>query len=63
MGKSNFSKQFRKLTSRYKRIGYSLDIMRQIGCGKMKVLGIPQLQVAVSPSHKEEKERDTIQYA
>ena len=27
--KSNFSKQFRKLINRYKRIGYSLDIMRQ----------------------------------
>ena len=28
VGKSNFSKQFRKLINRYKRIGYSLDIMR-----------------------------------
>ena len=32
VGKSNFSKQFRKLINRYKRIGYSLDIMRQIAC-------------------------------
>ena len=30
VGKSNFSEQFRKLINRYKRIGYSLDIMRQI---------------------------------
>ena len=30
--KSNFSEQFRKLINRYKRIGYSLDIMRQIAC-------------------------------
>ena len=29
VGKSNFSEQFRKLINRYKRIGYSLDIMRQ----------------------------------
>ena len=29
VGKSNFSEQFRKLLNRYKRIGYSLDIMRQ----------------------------------
>ena len=32
VGKSNFSKQFRKLINRYKRIGYSLDIMRQTAC-------------------------------
>ena len=31
-GKSNFSEQFRKLSNRYKRIGYSLDIMRQTAC-------------------------------
>ena len=29
---SNFSEQFRKLTNHYKRIGYSLDIMRQTAC-------------------------------
>ena len=29
VGKSNFSEQFRKLIYRYKRFGYSLDIMRQ----------------------------------
>ena len=29
VGKCNFSKQFRKLINRYKRIGFSLDIMRQ----------------------------------
>ena len=29
VGKSNFSEQYRKLINRYKRIGYSLDIMRQ----------------------------------
>ena len=28
VGKSNFSEQFRKLINRYKRIGYSLDILR-----------------------------------
>ena len=32
IGKSNFSEQFRKLINRYKRIGYSLDIMRQTAC-------------------------------
>ena len=32
VGKSNFSEQFRKLIGRYKRIGYSLDIMRQTAC-------------------------------
>ena len=32
VGKSNFSEKFRQLTSRYKRIGYSLDIMRQTAC-------------------------------
>ena len=32
VGTSNFSEQFRKLINRYKRIGYSLDIMRQTAC-------------------------------
>ena len=32
LGKSNFSEQFRKLINRYKRIGHSLDIMRQTAC-------------------------------
>ena len=32
VGKSNFSEQFRKLIKRYKRIGYSLDIMRHTAC-------------------------------
>ena len=32
VGKSNFSEQFRKLINRYKRIVYSLDIMRQTAC-------------------------------
>ena len=32
VGKSNFSEQFRKLINRYKRISYSLDIMRQTAC-------------------------------
>ena len=32
MGKSNFSEQYTKLINRYKRIGYSLDIMRQTAC-------------------------------
>ena len=31
VGKSNFSEQFRNVINRYKRIGYSLDIM--ILCG------------------------------
>ena len=30
--KFNFTEQFRKLIKRYKRIGYSLDIMRQTAC-------------------------------
>ena len=30
--RKNFSEQFRKLINRYKRIGYSLDIMRQTAC-------------------------------
>ena len=32
VGKSNFSEQFRKLINRCKKIGYSLDIMRQTAC-------------------------------
>ena len=32
VGQSNFSEQFRNLINRYKRIGYSLDIMRQTAC-------------------------------
>ena len=32
VGKSNYSKQFRKLIGRYKSIGYNLDIMRQTAC-------------------------------
>ena len=32
VGKSNFSGVFRKLINRYKRNGYSLDIMRQAAC-------------------------------
>ena len=32
VGKSNISEQFRKLINHYKRIGYSLDIMRQTAC-------------------------------
>ena len=32
VGKSNFSEQFRKFINRYKRIGYSLDIMRLTAC-------------------------------
>ena len=32
VGKSNFSEQFRKLINLYKRIGYSVDIMRQTAC-------------------------------
>ena len=32
VGKSSFSEKFRKLINRYKRIGHSLDIMRQTAC-------------------------------
>ena len=32
VGKSSFSEQFRKLINRFKRIGCSLDIMRQTAC-------------------------------
>ena len=32
VGKSNFSELFRKFINRYKRIGYSLDSMRQTAC-------------------------------
>ena len=32
VGKSNFLEQLRKLINRYKRMGYSLDIMRQASC-------------------------------
>ena len=32
VGKSNFSEQFKKLINRYKRIGFSLDIVRQTAC-------------------------------
>ena len=32
IGRSNFSEQLRKPINRYKRIGYSLDIMRPTAC-------------------------------
>ena len=32
VGKSNFSEQFRKQINHYKRIGYSMAIMRQTAC-------------------------------
>ena len=32
VGESNFSEHFRKVANRFKRIGYSLDIMRQTAC-------------------------------
>ena len=32
VGKSNFSEQLRELINRYKKIGYSLDIIRQTAC-------------------------------
>ena len=32
VGKSYFSEHFKKLINRYKRIGYSPDIMRQTAC-------------------------------
>ena len=38
VGKSNFSEQFRKLTNRYKRIGYNPYIMRQTACLVMNQL-------------------------
>ena len=66
--KSNFSEQFRKLTNRYKRIGYSLDIMRQTSCivvkkGKRKVQGVPQSQTAAPPRPQEEEETDKSKQA
>ena len=38
VGKSHVSEQFRKLINRYKRIGYSLDIMRQTACLVVKLI-------------------------
>ena len=32
VGKPNFSDQFLKITKRYKRVGYNMDIMRQSAC-------------------------------
>ena len=32
VGRSDFSDQFRKIVLRYKRIGYSINIMRQSAC-------------------------------
>ena len=32
MGKSNFLEQFRKLSNRYKRIGYNPYVMQQTAC-------------------------------
>ena len=32
MGRADFSDQFRKVITRYKRIGYNLNIMRQSAC-------------------------------
>ena len=31
-GMTDFSDQFRKITMRYKRIGYNLNVMRQSAC-------------------------------
>ena len=32
VGKPSFSDQFKKIIKRYKRVGYSMDIMRQSAC-------------------------------
>ena len=40
VGKSNFSEYFRKLINRYKRICYSLDIMRQTACRVVNPISI-----------------------
>ena len=32
VGKTNFSKQFRKIVIRYKKIGYNVDILGQTAC-------------------------------
>ena len=32
IGNSNFSKLFKRIVNRFKRAGYSLDIMRQTAC-------------------------------
>ena len=32
VGKPNFSNQFKKILTRYKKVGYNLDIMRQSVC-------------------------------
>ena len=32
VGRADFSYQFRKITVRYKRIGYNINIMRQSAC-------------------------------
>ena len=32
IGKPNFSVQFRNIIKRYKKVGYSMDIMRQAAC-------------------------------
>ena len=37
VGKFNFSDQFKKIIKRYKRVGYSMDIMRQSAC----LVGVP----------------------
>ena len=31
-GKPNFSEQFKKITKRYIKVGYNLDVMRQPAC-------------------------------
>ena len=32
VGKPSFSDQFKKIIKRYKRVGYNMDIMRQLAC-------------------------------
>ena len=32
VGRNDFSDQFRKITVRYKRIGYNMNVMRQTAC-------------------------------
>ena len=48
--KPNFSEQFRKLINRYKRIGYTLDIMRQTACLAVNYVSLFNCTTAVQTS-------------
>ena len=52
--KSNFSEQFRKLINRYKRIGYSLDIIRQTACLVVNPIIVDDYEIVAKSNFSEQ---------